>query len=225
MALLNITKAEFRAVCARLRSHLAEGKEHDEIAQLLGLTAAEFQELLKRFFESEADDLRGRTTEEVYVDYTLRQTQNIKDLTRMLGAFEESKQHSAMVGAVRARSDILDKIITKGQEFGFIEKKPETKIVAGMIVSQLSTPDLRRAISDELGNLDRLMSRFGDAPGILDIDIGPVHIATPKKKALAEGVKTEVVQPEMQKGAKKHARSRVHKGRKVLKVPAGEPPY
>jgi len=167
--------------------------------------------------------MRGRTTEEVYVDYTLKQTQNIKDLTRMLGAFEETKQHAAMVGAVRARSDILDKIIAKGQEFGFIEKKPETKVIAGVIVSQLSTHELRKAIAGELGQLEKLMSDFGDAPSIVDIEPGPTHLATPKVKALSDGANGNG--EAVQKGVKNHARNRVHRGRKVPRVPPGEPPY
>jgi hypothetical protein len=230
---LTLSQDEFRGLCAKLRGLIAEGKEQDEIATELGVSMTEFGDLMRKFNDTEADLLRGRTTEEVYVNYTLRQSQNIKDLTDLIATVKlDGKGRNSVVGAVRARADILDKIIAKGQEFGFIEKKPETKLIAGVIVGQLTTPELRKAVVRELGHLDKIMAQFGDAPNILDVDPGPAHLPTPKQKALPEGHVAQAEElraaPLRKKKVKGRARNRVHKGRKASPAPDtslfGEPP-
>ncbi len=201
------TKTELRHTCAKVRSYLEDGKTHEEICRLLGWEWSRYEELVKEYYAQESEDVRNRTSEQLYVDYVREQTRNIRDLTSILEQFQESKQHSAMVGAVRARSDIYDKIIDRGQQFGLIDKKPETKLVAGMFVAQLTNKDLRTAITEELGHLNSLMSRYGDGKNLQDVDPGPLHLSTPKQKA-APAPKTQPA---------RHARNRVHGGRRVVK--------
>lgn len=200
---------QFRAMCAKLRVYLTEFDDHDDIAVEMGLSWADFEKLLEKYYAAEVESLREQSTERVYIDYVQNQRQNIADLTKLLGAFDETKQHSAMVNAVKARADILDKIIAKGQEFGFIDKKPEAKIVAGVVVDKLSTNELRSAITGELQHLDKLMTKFGggEVPPIIDVEPGQIHKETPRTKVL-EG-------PAMQK--KRLPSNKVHKGRRVVK--------
>lgn len=206
-----------RAAVARLRAYLAEGKSHEQCAEALGLTWGEYEKLVEKFYAIESEEVRSKPTERVYVDYCLEQRQNIADLTTLLTKFSDSNQHGAMVGAIRARSDILDKMIAKGQEFGFIAKKPEAKIIAGIMVSDLSDQDLRRHITGELANLGGLLDRFGKSPEtaatILDVSAGPTHLPTPKEKAKALGPG--------EKGGIKRSKNKVHRGRRVTKEKAG----
>lgn len=206
---LSLTKSQLRATFAKLRVYLTEGYEAEEIAGLMGFSWEDYEELLHEFYKYETTVIQDRTTEQVYVDYCLAQMQNIADLTKVFESFKTTKQHSAMVAAIKARSDIHDKIIARGQEFGFIEKKPEAKFVAGVLVAQLTDKDLRKAITDQVAHLDSLMSQFGGGESIIDIDPGPSHLATPKQKALPDGQRV-----------KGHARNTVHKGRRVVKEKA-----
>lgn len=209
---LNIPKSEIRGYFAKLRVYLTEGKDHEEIAGLFGFKWADYEEFLGKFYEQEVEDLRGRTTEHVYVDYCLHQHQNIHDLTKLVDHYDKTKQHAAVVSAVRARSEIYDKIIARGQELGFIDKKPETKLIAGMVVAHLSTKELRSVITQELSGLEKLFEEFGDAPNILDVNPGPTHVPVAKQKALPEG-------DPMKKRPKQNA-NKVHKGRRVVKKKA-----
>lgn len=201
------TKTELRHACAKVRSYLEDGKTHEDIAVLLGLDWADYETLVREYYEHESEDVRNKTTEQVYVDYVREQIRNIRDLTAILEQFKESKQHSAMVGAVRARSDIYDKIIDRGQQLGFIDKKPETKLIAGVIVAQLSNKELRAAITEELGHLDSLVARYGDGQNLRDRTPGPIHLPTPKQKAVAPPGEKPV----------RRARNKVHGGRRVVK--------
>ena len=63
--------------------------------------------------------LQNSTTETIFLDYVLRQNQNIRDLDNVQKLFQGSRQFTALVGAVKAKAEILDKVIEKGQEFGF----------------------------------------------------------------------------------------------------------
>lgn len=220
---LHLSKEALRAALAKLRSFMSEGLEHDEIALALGVSLTEYHELLKRFYEEESDVVRNKTTEEVYVDYVIQQNRNIRDLTNILSEFDDAKQPAAAVGAIRARSDILDKIIAKGQEFGFIEKKPERKLVAGVLITNLSTPELRKKIAGELGTLERLMEQYGDAPSIGEIDPGPLHRPAVREKMLPAStpepltIDVESSPSKELKTVKPRRRSAVHRGRRVVK--------
>ena len=205
---LKLSKSAQRSAFAKLRTYFADSKEHDEIAALLGFGWSEYEELLAAFYDAEAKVIREQSTERVYVDYCITQGQNIRDLTKVMATFDKTKQPSAIVAAIRARSDIYDKMIKTGQEFGFIEKKPETKLVAGVIVQQLSDRELRSAIVSELGHLEHLMGKFGNAPNIIDLDPGDVHQSTPK---------TKVVGSLPSKTTAAHKRNKVHGGRRVVK--------
>ena len=113
----------------------------------MGLSADEFDELKVSMFDAKADEMRSRPDEHVYVEYLLNQSRNIRDLTDMIKEFKTSKQYGSMVGAVRARAEIYDKLIAKGQEFGLITKTPERKeIVAGVLVAELSNKNFRRLL-------------------------------------------------------------------------------
>lgn len=204
--------AALRSLFAKFRAYVSDGMEPDEIARKLGFAFEAYEAFVAKFYEAESQGIRDRTTEQVYVDYCLAQTRNINDLTRILDEFKDTKQHAAMVAAIRERSNIYDKIISRGQELGFVEKKPERKLVAGVIVAQLTDRQLRAAITEELGGLEALVSSFGgaspeDVSRIVDIDPGPIHLPTPKTKALAAEVP-----------GTKRGRSRVHGGRRVVKT-------
>lgn len=167
-----------RLKIAELKAHLGEGKDDLQVAEEMALSTGEYNELKSAMYEWETTDLHDKAAEEVYIDYTLRQKQCIKDLDGMIAEFRRTKQFNAMVGAVRAKSDIIDKLIAKGQEFGILEKAPEKKqIVAGIMVAELSNEQLRSVITKELLGLDALAKRYGE----VDMSTAPLLLAEPSK--------------------------------------------
>jgi hypothetical protein len=69
-----------------------------------------------------------------------------------------------IVGAVRARSEILDRVLDRGQEMGIVVRVPRRRelLVAGAGVGQLSTHQLRGVVVEQLEALQRLAARIGD---------------------------------------------------------------
>jgi hypothetical protein len=157
------TNRELRLRIAELKVHLASGLSDIEAAEKMELAAADYNVLKRELYAQERTDLVGKSTEEVYVDYVLRQERCIKDLDELRKVFQDSNQPNALVGAIRAKSEILDKIIARGQEFGIIEKVPDKKqVVGGFVVAQLDNATLRALITEQLKGLEQVVSRYGN---------------------------------------------------------------
>lgn len=198
---------ELRLAIATLMAYFAEGKGDDEAREVMGLTLDQFSDLKKAMYSQQIEENRTKTIDERYVDYQLAQQSCVKSLESMIGEFKSTKQYNAMVGAIRARSDIIDKIVLKGQEFGLIEKKAEEKrIIGGVLVGSMPTEDLRKLIVGELVGLEKLVDKFGDG-NILDLNPGETHRAVPKTKVASEK-------------AEPSKTVRVHGGRRVVKTKA-----
>ena len=159
---MRLTKEQIQAAVLTIFEHLSKGKSDKYIMRKMGFTAEEYEKIKIALFDYKADELRKRPDEHAYVEYLLNQNQNLRDLTKMIDNFDEAKQHSAMVAAIRVRAEIYDKLIAKAQEFGLIRKTPERKeIVAGVMVAELSNKELKKALVSELKMLDDLNRKFG----------------------------------------------------------------
>lgn len=170
-----MTKAELAETMETIWDLLLDGNTDKEIIELTGLEAEAYKALRQKMLEEKAAELQAKPAEHVYVEYIIWQTQGIVDLTKMLDKFRETKQYNAMVGAVRVRAELYDKLIAKGQEFGVFKKTPERKeIVGGLVLADLSSDKLRAMVTGALSELDKLMRRYGDTD-FIDIEAGPVH--------------------------------------------------
>jgi hypothetical protein len=214
---MRLTKDQLREAVETIYAALCDDRTDKEIMADMGLTAEEFDKLKTEMFDKKADSIRTKPEEHTYVEYLIQQTGNIQALTDMISEFKSTKQYNAMVGAVKARADIYDKLIAKGQEFGLISKQPERKeIVAGVLVADLSNQQLKTEITRALDGLNQLQKRFGDG------DL----LALPKAESLHRGPALQnpenetriLVKPTHKKS--KVTKSKVRKGRKRKAPPA-----
>lgn len=216
---MKMTKVQVQEAIVTIYGHMCEGKLDNEIIADMGLTPEEYKKLRSAMFDAKADEVRSTPTEHVYVDYMIKQARNIKDLTDMIEEFKTTKQYTALVGAVRVRAELYDKLIAKGQEFGLIHKEPDKKqVLAGVMVADLSNKQLKTMIVGELDNLNQLMARYGDA-NIMDMAPGKLHhgprlppTIDADSAGLAAKAKKPVAKTARAKNTKRHA------GRKVQKA-------
>ena len=215
MASLGMTKSEVKQAVARLLVLLGKGKDDVEIREELGLEQEELDDLKKKMYEIEGDRIRGRSIEETFIDYVNGQRACVAQLDDIAESFSGG-QLSAKVGAIRARSDILDKIVKFGQDIGLIDKRPEeSRILAGVMVGDMSNKQLRGMITSELAGLDKMVKAFGEGdifaakPGQLHYDLPPpleLKSANPKEKPKSKTNKAKT--------------NKVHGGRRVVKKKA-----
>jgi hypothetical protein len=189
-----MTKTEMAEAVATLWDLLLDGNSEKDSMELMGLDAPTFQVLKQKLLDEKAAELKNKPAEHVYVEYIIWQTQGILDLTKMMDQFRKTKQYNAMIGAVRVRAELYDKLIAKGQEFGVFKKTPERKeIVAGMVLSDMTSKDLQGAVLGAIGELQKMMKRYGDKD-IIDLDPGPTHRG-PALLTTGEGTEVAPVAP------------------------------
>jgi len=217
MATLGMTKDELRGAVARLLAHLGEGMSDAEARDAMGLEQDQFDRLKRKLYELEGERLRNRPVEEVFVDYMVEQRACLKALDELGDVFAPG-QLSARVGAIRAKSDIVDKIVKFGQDIGLIDKRPEEKrILAGVMVSDMTNKQLRTMITSELANLNSLIGKYGEQ-SILDMDPGALHYD--EKPALPPAPMTKAGNTGKTKAKNKTNKAKankVHGGRRVVR--------
>lgn len=218
---MKLTKDQVKEAIATIYGALCEGQADKDVIDDMGLSAEQYEQLKAAMFDAKADEVRAKPTEHVYIEYMINQINNINDLTTMIEQFKSSKQYNAMVGAVRARGEIYDKLIARGQEFGIIHKKPDRKeIVAGVLIGDLSNKELKKLITSELGKLNGLMKRYGDAD-IMAIEPGPLHLGVPSTEVAAEVSARKVSPPKKEVKTSRTTKAKNTKrtaGRKMVRI-------
>lgn len=216
---MKLTKEQLSEVITTIYARMSEGKLDDEIMGEVGLDIEHYKKLKAAMFDAKADEVRAKPTEHVYVQYMIDQAQNVKALTGMIDEFKNSKQYNAMVGAVKARSDIYNMLIEKGQAFGLIHREPDKKLsLSGHIVADMSNRQLKTMITGELEVLDKLMRRYGDK-SILALAPGKLHHG-PKLPNVTNDSATVTPVTKIPTKSTKSSNHRRSGGRKVVKQKA-----
>ena len=171
---IRIPRRDKLLLASQIEAELIKGTVESEIADLLGLDTDTYRHVRSFMLQELANDIRALSSDQQFVAYRIEQQRNIHDLDDLITNLNEQTQYNALVGALRLRSEIQDKIVVRGQEFGVISKQPDRReIVAGVVVADLSTSDLRQMITGQLAALSGLMEKYGDAdmraiePGVL----------------------------------------------------------
>lgn len=196
---------ELRSAFAKLRAYITEGNSDEEIASEFGISFEEFEDLKQKYLDHEVDIALKKPSEHTYVEYVLEQQRCISDLDNLIKSFgvvedeidddlDESysrrKQHKARniagyVGAVKAKSDIIDKIVKTGQEFGLIEQKEKAKANPGEVIFNMSKVEIIQYLTSEMKGFSETMMRYGDRD-ITALDVGPIHQPIPKVPILTD---------------------------------------
>lgn len=201
---LKLRGKELRSAFAQLRAAIVEGLDHSEMCERFGLNWSEVEELRRRFLDSEAEVVRHKSTEHTYVEYCLEMRRCMKDLDRIVTDYTKQKNVTGYVGAVRARAELLDKMIKTGQDFGLIERTAEGKgYAAGEAIKSLNNADFKKYIYNEINVFNTVMVRFGDQ-SIMEMEPGPLYQALSKPKNPVHKTKG-------------HSRSKVLAGRRVVR--------
>jgi len=196
-----LTTADVQEAKLTIWEMLSKGETDRDIMDLLGLPLETYMALKFQAIDDKAQELRAKPPEHVYVEHLLLQGQNIKDLTDMITEFKTTKQYNAMVGAVKARAALYDSLLTKGQECGVFKKTPERReLVAGVVVADMSSDQLKAAITSAIGGLDGMMRKYGESD-IMDVMPDALHYGPALPAPEAELDKPKVVAPKV-KGSK-----------------------
>jgi len=155
------TPAEVKILVALFMIHLAQGKSDVQIIEEMGLQGIkEYNQLKAWMYEQEVPANTNMPPEQLFIDYKLAQDGCIKALNDVIELFKETRQGNALVGAVRAKSDLLDKIVKRGNELGVLEKgkgRHAPTIIGGIDISNMTEIDIAIRIKRELKELDSIV--------------------------------------------------------------------
>lgn len=142
---------------------MTRGWKDKRIAEHLALEPEDFDTCKRFLLESKSEKIRNQPREHFFVEYEAQQRHNIRDLDGLIKNLDANSQYNALVGAIRLRSDILDKIVDRAQEFGLVKKEANKhEVIGGVVIAQLDAAGLRKSIIDTTRELSGLMGTYGE---------------------------------------------------------------
>jgi len=166
----------------RVLSLLRAERGEESVVGEMGLEREEWEEVKREALEEEGRRLGSRSKEEIYAQYVIAQSACVRDLMEVKRKGKANAgQNAAWVSAVKARSEIFDRIIKMGWELGLVERREVeeskgkgTEVNVGVVLSGLSDVELRGKVVRELSNLNDIMEEFGEKD-ILELKPGRMY--------------------------------------------------
>jgi len=151
-----------RAALDLLAIFMSKGYSDMKISSEMDLETSEISQL-KGILLHEVGDMDFKDNpHRAYLSYKLRQEGIIKELEMLSHRLKNEGQPNAELGSIRARSDIIDKIMKSGQELGVIPREPKKhQILGGIAITEMTPDDLYKMLNDNSKRMTRLQSRYG----------------------------------------------------------------
>lgn len=169
--------SEKRELLALIRAHLADGApEHTQLVELeaFDVSLRELRGLRAEILSEEIDSVTTETAAEVFIRYRLRMEKcvgQLDDLVNRATAMSTAVALNAAVGAVKAKAQILNEVLDRGQSLGVVHKaQKEPARIAGIIVSDASLSDLKRLVRKRTAALEALAERAALRPYADEVD-------------------------------------------------------
>lgn len=171
-----LTRKQKVELAATIYQHLVDGSTEAEILDDLGITAQHYQ-IAKSFLLTSKGEEEARLTPEArFARYLIEQERNVADLNDLVSNLDHKKQYSAIVGAIRIRSEIAENVIKTGQTLGVIAKEPERRVlVGGISITEMSEQDLRKGVLSAIGGLSQMIERYGTGANVRQLSPGRLH--------------------------------------------------
>jgi hypothetical protein len=176
---------DVQMLISEIKRMLIEGESDLAIAETLSLGKAEYRRMKAKVYDQEVDGFSGKSAEEQYVDYCFEQQKCLDSLDELIRQSASSNQHNAMVGAIRAKSQIMEQIHKTGVSMGIIKKEADmNREIGGIRVADLENDDVRDMVATELRKVQHAIDKFGDKP-MTEVE-APSPIADPGVKRVKQ---------------------------------------
>lgn len=171
-----LTRKQKIQLAAAIYQHLVDGSSDDEIIDELGVTVQDYATAKKFLLTSKGEEEENLTPKERFARYLIEQERNVNDLNDLVNNLNSKTQYNTIVGAIRMRSEIADRVISTGQTLGVISKAPERRLLLGGIsISDMKDTDLRKGVLTAIGGLSQMIERYGTGANVRELTPGPLH--------------------------------------------------
>jgi hypothetical protein len=178
------TIRRWRVEESMLRACISEGMSRDQIKEVMSLNEHGIGVIEKRLLANDGQIALNQSTAHRFYNYTLQQEQCVRDLEYIIsmivaemeqsrdfsgeGEFNKRLSPQAAIIAIKAKSEILDKVVKTGQDMGIIEKRArELRVSGNLNLATLSTDDLKKTLSDKLDEFQKLVGT-GKLPSVYE---------------------------------------------------------
>lgn len=149
----------YRARKDLVRTLMALNYNDYEMCDYLNIDVKVLSKLKKEVFFEELAVHKQMTNEELFIQYKLQQMEIVKDFDVIVERFKNSKQLTALAAALKAKAEIYNDIISKGYDFGVIEKTPEKTalLVGNLDINAASITELKSAMAKNASEMEKLV--------------------------------------------------------------------
>ena len=152
---------------------LSNGMTDRDMAGELSITLGDLRNLKRELLADELEEIANDSPAEVWAKYRLRMEGCVSDLDEIIEQSTDANVRggfTAAVGAVKAKAQILDNVLKKGQELGVLHREPKKSIVVGGIaVTSVALEDLRELVATRRASVTGTVTKY--APTAL-VDYG-----------------------------------------------------
>jgi len=109
----------------KVRALLILGFSDKAICEQLSMTRDQLKAIKEQIKEEEVEVFEGATPKDIFANYWFRQLQCVRELNEVISLLlnSETQSYSALVSAIRTKSEIWDKVIKVGRELGVIKEE------------------------------------------------------------------------------------------------------
>ena len=111
---------------SKVRALLILGFSDRAICEQLTMTRDQLKAIKEQIKEEEVEVFEGATPKDIFANYWFRQLQCVRELNEVISLLLNSdtpQSYSALVSAIRTKSEIWDKVIKVGRELGVIKEE------------------------------------------------------------------------------------------------------
>lgn len=153
-----------RECLATVRAMMSFGWDEDTMCVEFGVTAAKLAQYRRTILSKEQATLSHRPAEELFIEYRLMAMEDVLELDDIARKAAKAKNWAAATTARRARSQIIDQIMNRGQDMGVIPRAAKRhEVVGGLVLAQLSERELLHQIEAQAVETQALIRKFGGA--------------------------------------------------------------
>lgn len=137
---------------------ISKGFNDLKISAEMSVSVDEVRQLKNILVERIADvDLHDNPAK-LYLHYKLRQERFIEELEDLREELKGTNQANAILGSIRAKSDIVDKVLKAGQDLGVLPRAAQRKEFLAILATM--TPDqMEKLIEEKAGKFESMRSR------------------------------------------------------------------
>lgn len=158
-----------RECMAVMRAMLADGKTLDNICVKYKSNYETIDWLEKEIYRLDREAINHTDKITIFIKYCLDQEGIIRELNKVIKKFMESQQASALVGAIKEKSSIYERVIKMGQDLGLIEKSGnQLEIVGGISIANKKPDEIRALLAEQLESLNDLVDQVATDQSPID---------------------------------------------------------